>query len=209
MYAFVSVFFLTRLEVYTFRAYLKSPTLHLCKNTWWVIILAEWLSTFPITDVLRNLQLCFQVNCNKTSAQFLSQSVSRTSLPADHWVVTRWGGEDANRKWSTSLLVYDQRLSAGGWRRAPLQPYAYCRSVGALWSAKLFSWDGSEATSSLINENIDLKTNIQTEKTPTVNWVHDKMENCSKLFWKPAERIILIFFPTQNSVYVRTHAHKG
>lgn len=88
--------------------------------------------------VLRNLQLCFQVNCNKTSAQFLSQSVSRTSLPADHWVVTRWGGEDANRKWSTSLLVYDQRLSAGGRHRAPLQPYAYGLSVGAPWSAKLF-----------------------------------------------------------------------
>lgn len=91
-----------------------------------------------VTDVLRNIQLRFQVNCFKTSVQFLSQWVSHTSLTADHWVVTQRGGGDANRKWSTSLLMYDQRLSAGGRHRAPPQPYAHCRSVGALWLTTFF-----------------------------------------------------------------------
>lgn len=43
-----------------FSCILINPTLHLCKSTWWIITMAEWLSTFPVTDVLRNLQLVFR-----------------------------------------------------------------------------------------------------------------------------------------------------
>lgn len=85
----------------------------LCRNTWRRAITAEWLSTFTVADALRNLQSRFQVNRIKTSPPFLSQSISRTSLIAHRWVVTRRGGEDANRKWGASLLGYDQSLSAG------------------------------------------------------------------------------------------------
>lgn len=106
---------LITLQRLTSKCLLSFSTQHtsLCRNTWRRAITAEWLSTFTVADALRNLQSRFQVNRIKTSPQFLSQSISRTSLIAHRWVVTRRGGEDANRKWGASLHGYDQSLSAG------------------------------------------------------------------------------------------------
>lgn len=111
-FSFVFCFFfktgsiLINLQSLTSKCLLPFSTQHtsLCRNTWRRAITADWLSTFTVADVLRNLQSRFQVNHIKTSPQFLSQSVSRTSLIAHRWVVTWQAGEDANRKWGTWRL---------------------------------------------------------------------------------------------------------